>query len=497
MTEDFTTITYADFTSSTGVWNIVDHVAQAAVYANGGTDTYRKLDFGDGSDGAVQSENGYYFDTDQKPNGYNFTSVNISGGTIYVTGKNKLIIRALGSVTISPDINVKGGSGQDGVANSSTYGLAGGGPVTCTYSGGTGGNASASAGSSAADAYAADGSTEAGTGGSGTTGAGAAGAASASATGPGGDFDAGGFVCGTAGAGGGGHSNGAALYATGASGGAGGGLLRIIALGSIYLGNTDASGGDGGIGVTDGSNCSGHAAGGSGGAVWLQTYHTLSAVTPTVAGGNGGTGGGCGLGAGASATGVYRGDSQAATSRPAWAAGAGNYNTLNAIPSQSYIIQSKPYDLGTINAKFETNPTVGINYNSGNVTVEWAGSATNLTYTPFTSEISSLSNRGFRYLKFRITIHTASAAGISPQVTSISVPFEDASEKDFSVRLTPWFGCFFLSKNNKTKNDHNDPSDGLADFLSFMSLIALLTALIRRYGVVRNTRRGSTTKLPA
>src|SRR4051794_38522021 len=78
LTEDFTSSGHADFTATTGLWNTVDRVAQAAVVAS--TAPVTTVDFGNGSDGALNSSTGYTFDTGTHPNGYNFTSVSISAG---------------------------------------------------------------------------------------------------------------------------------------------------------------------------------------------------------------------------------------------------------------------------------------------------------------------------------------------------------------------------------------------------------------------------------
>ena len=70
LTEDFTTVDFADFTQSTGFWNVKDGAAEAAPVVD--ADAARRMDFGDGSDGVLDSAAGYSFDTDARPDGYRF-----------------------------------------------------------------------------------------------------------------------------------------------------------------------------------------------------------------------------------------------------------------------------------------------------------------------------------------------------------------------------------------------------------------------------------------
>src|SRR5689334_833764 len=136
LTENFTDSSHWDAANSTGLWNIVANAAQAGRVANATTSD--PINFGDGSDGTLSSSTGYTFNTDTHPNGFNFISVNITGGTIQVKGSHPLVIRSLSNMTISPTLSVRGGDGQNGVANGSTAAPAGGIAVASLCSGGNG-----------------------------------------------------------------------------------------------------------------------------------------------------------------------------------------------------------------------------------------------------------------------------------------------------------------------------------------------------------------------
>src|SRR5690349_10011143 len=88
-TENFSDPTYFDAANSTGLWNAIDGAAEGGRFANVGG-SFKTISFGDGSDGAVNTSSGYTFDTNSHPNGYNFTQLSITGGTITVTGSNPL-----------------------------------------------------------------------------------------------------------------------------------------------------------------------------------------------------------------------------------------------------------------------------------------------------------------------------------------------------------------------------------------------------------------------
>ncbi len=414
LVEDFTTIDGLDATASTGLWNIVSRAAEATRVAN--AQVTRPIAFGDGSDGIVSSSSGYTFDTDARPNGYNFISLSITGGTVTVRGRSPLVIRSLSTVTITPTIDLSGANGTAGTANGGTAAVSGGGAVTCYSDGGSGGDATPSNGTSGkrSDGTADTAGGAAVSGAAACAEAGSPGAAVPSVSGVFSTFDtSGSFICGASGAGGGGHRNGG-NFSTGGGGGGGGGTVRITAAGNLTVGTIIANGGNGGAKATD-THASGAGSGGNGGAIWLQTLATLSTgATPTA------TGGAAGDSFNSGTNGFIRGDGP---TRPAWAAAVG-YDTTNVPASQTAIVQGR-YDLGTTNAAFFTTPTITTTLNGGTVTTTYAGSQDNAAYSDFTSDLSSLSNRGFRYLKVRFAIANSGGAGLSPQVTQISIPITE------------------------------------------------------------------------
>lgn len=468
--EDFTTINHADFVRSTGVWNIVDHVAQAAIVAN--QEASRTLSFGNGSDGALISSAGYTFDTNSHPSGYNFTSVSITGGSITVTGSKPLIIRSLGAVTITPNITANGTAGTTGqtLGSTSATGPTGGIAAACASNGGAGGNIATSAnsaltgenGKNSTDVY--EGGSSGGTGSiiAGT----APGSGSSSAlNGPGVDFDAADFVCGVGGGGGGGHFSSAATNATGGSGGGGGGAVRITALGALNIGTLTANGGNGGNAVADTTRCSGNGAGGGGGSVWLQSAKTVTTgVNPTVNAGSGAAAqGGCAGAGGNGVAGVTRAD---ATANPGWP--DVYYDTTNAVASQTYYVYSSTFDLGTLNASFTSGPTVSQTTNGGGVVVEFAGSKDDVTYSGFTSNLTALSNQEYRYVRFRISLSTT-AGGATPTVSRISFGFEDIGLDSIDLGLSA--GCGSIKAFTGGKKGGGKHSKTAQQALFFWALV--------------------------
>ena len=477
LVEDFTTLDGADLTATTGVWNIVDTRAQAGVVANG--TAANTISFGDGSDGALSASSGTVtFNTDLRPNGFNYTAVSIgAGATIAVTGSNPLIIRSLTTVNISPTISLNGNLAApgNGVANGVTTAPTGGTVRGCSSTAGAGGVVNA--GPAAADGGNGTNSTGASEGNQGIIAAPDGSAAITSALGQ--DFYAGGFVCGGGGGGGASRIDGG-TFATGAGGGAGGGALRITALGNLTVGTITALGGDGGLGISDGTVCSGHGGGGAGGAAWLQTAKTLTTgATPLVTAGTGGAGGGCGGGSGVSFDGDIRGDS-AAGSRPVWAGVAAANNTDNAASgNQTYIIQSRAYDLGTFNASFGTPVVASTIVSNGTVNVTYATSADGASFETWASNLSSLSGKGHRYLKFRITIATATAAAASSSVSRVTIPFSDLGPGKVEATLST--GCTFLGM---ARHRGQGGSGGDGDRRPLNGALFLLT-LAMAYGALR------------
>jgi hypothetical protein len=419
--EDFSTLDYADLTNTTGLWNIVNQRAQAGAVAGGSAS--HPISFGDGSDGVLNLTSGTYtFDTDAHPSGYNFISVNIgSGVTLSVTGSNPLIVRSLTTMTISTALSADGGfalgdATANGVANDATFpaGPTGGTGFACSGTGGAGGNnPNASIANNGVSGIQADGSLAEDQGEVSTP---IDGSQALTTPGSSDTFDTGGFYCGSGGGGGAAQANGT-QYATGAAGGAGGGAIHLIAVGNLSVDTVSANGGNGGNGaIYVGASCSGNGGAGTGGAIWLQTLGTLStSSTPTVAAGTGGTCNGSG--------GVTGFDGSL---RCDFAQGSG----------PSYTVQSKFYDLGVGNAGFSA-PTLSENTASGTITISYQGSADSVNFSSPTQDVTTLSNQGYRYLKFTIQFVTASGASGYPTVSKIQIPFQDVEVDRAALTL----GC--------------------------------------------------------
>lgn len=470
--EDFTTLEYADLTSSNlvtaGVWDTSHQQARSHVYANGILESSRPVDFGDGSDGVVNSATGYTFNTNTHQDGFNFQSLNISAGAITVTGSYPLIIRSLSTINIDVALNVSGTNGDPGNVN----GLTNTGKVakTCSANGGDGGAANATAGSDGGDAIMSDGNPEGG----GNYGQGQTtvnsnmidgqGAISGPASN---DFETNtNFVCGGSGPGGGGFSDGASLFASGGAGGAGGGIVKLVAIGDITLtAATEAKGGDGGNGITvaAGPLCSGNGSGGNGGVIWMQSLSGITTtLPPDVSGGNSGTSA-CYIGSGASFfSGFTRGDTRSTDPRPGWA--GGSYDTEIVPANLQSTIQSKSYPLGVMNASFST-PTVT---STGTVSVTYAGSKDGTTFSGFVSDITTLSNQGYRYVKWRAVFTNPVAAGASPTLSQVSIPFTDLGISAFDIKLSA--GCASLQAVDSTQSKKHSDWNGFLN-LSFQILI--------------------------
>jgi len=481
LTEDFTTLDHADPANSTGVWNAVDHSARARAYANGSIESTRPIDFGDGSDGVVNSASGYVFNTDTHPSGYSFQSLSITGGTVTVVGSHALVIRSLSTITIVPPIQVNGANGEDGDAS----GLArpGGPAVTCLAKGGDGGSATATVPSNGGDAVYSAGIAEASTQGVGQFGGAYSSAVESQlvtgATGSSGyDFDtdpANDFICGTSGAGGGGDTM-STEYASGGSGGAGGGRMALIAVGDIQVGATEARGGMGGNGLplSDGS-CSGTGTGGYGGVIFFQTLGNLSTgVDPDVTGGNSGTSPCFTSGNGLMLDGFARGDLNSSNSPPSW--DVVSYAT-DAVPSnlQSFV-QSKAYDLGVLNASF-SNEVVD---HTGDVTVTYAGSSDGVSFSDF-GDLPSVSDQGYRYVKFRATFTNPTSGNVAPQMTGLHLTYTDAGLASVDAKL--FAGCGTLAAVGKGSHHRSSPSSKQTDEVG---VLFTLLALMLFYGISRS-----------
>jgi len=473
LTEDFTTLDHADPVNSTGIWNIVDHSARARAYANGAVESTRPIDFGDGHDGIVDTSNGYVFNTDTHPNGYSFQSLSITGGTVTVVGSHALVIRSLSTITITPPLQVNGADGESGDPSGGAH--SGGAAVTCSARGGDGGGATATTASNGGDTVYSTGATEASTHGVGQFGgAYASGVESQipSFTGPGGyDFDtdpANHFICGSSGAGGGGDTM-STEYASGGSGGAGGGRMALIAVGDIQVGATEARGGVGGDGVqlSDGS-CSGTGTGGNGGVIFFQTLGNLSTgVDPDVRGSDSGTSP-CFAGNGVMLDGYARGDLNSANSTPGWE--VVSYATEQVPASLQSEVQSKAYDLGVLNASF-SNEVID---HTGDVTVTYAGSPDGVSFSDF-GDLQSVSNQGYRYLKFRATFTNPSSGNVAPKMTGLHLTYSDAGLTSVDAKL--FAGCGTLASGGAKHGESKQ--------LDEAGTLFTLLALMLFYGISR------------
>ncbi len=469
LVEDFSTTDYADFSASTGLWNSVSQVAQAAAVAN--ADTARPISFGDGILGALSSSTGYTFDTDDYPDGFDFQSVDISGGTVTIQGSNALVIRSLTTVNIVPALSLVGASGNNGAATAvvPTTGLDGGICFGCVANGGKGGDATAGAavtmdGGSGLNFDGTEDITTPGTGSD--TVAVPAGVPNVSANRASADMDLLGFATGTGGGGGGAHSAaGDASRATGGGGGAAGGLIRISAVGDVTLTTINTSGGNGGASAVSTSSCSGAGGGGNGGAPWFQSLSTVIApVAPTIAGGTGGNGGGCSNGPNGLA-GRRRADTPVA-GRPGWAGGAGNYDTTNAAASQTYVVQSKAYDLEVLNADFTATPDITSTLNGGTVSIAYSGSIDGSSYGAYVSDLTELTNSNVRYLKFKITITTGGVAAASPTVSRVEIYYTDLGLANVDLNLA--VGCGSVKSTTSSLNARKN------QFTAFLAQVAIL-----------------------
>jgi hypothetical protein len=488
--EDFSSLTGADISGTTGVWNAASGIARLAAFAD--ANASKPIDFGDGHDGVIETSAGYHFDTDAHPEGFNFISLKITGGPVTVSGSHALVIRSLGDVVIASPISLQGTDGQNG----RTLGLATTAPlpgraVTCSAHGGAGGFISGmpsdgdgsdgkeSSGIPEAGAFHGTLNTAGGWNGGVDSGEPFSGPAS-------GEFEsAGNFICGTGGSGGGAYSFGGNT-ASGAAGGGGGGRIRVAAVGNVSVHSINASGGNGGNGADfAGADCSGIGGAGIGGAVWLQALGTLSsAVAPNVDSGTSGSSACAGAGLPASLTGFRRGDS-APGQRPAWPGGT-HYDTDRVPANTSSVILSKGYDLGTWNAGFFGVPTISQTLNGGSIAVQYSGSADNVMFSGFVSDITSLSNQGYRYLRFKISMTSAPIATASPEVTAVAVPYEDLGLRSLEFNLSS--GCGTVDPIKRK------PADDLGGMLT-MSFWMLMTGIA--YCAVRTERAGATKEFPA
>jgi hypothetical protein len=477
VTEDFTTLDYADRSLpssaiTTGVWDVANGRVRAHAFADGAAGSTRPIDFGDGSDGTVASTTGYVFNTDTHPNGFNFISLAITGGTLSVTGSNPLVIRSLTTITITPTLNLRGPSGASG----STGGTTVPGPVTstCLAAGGFGGSANGTAGQDGGDSITSDGTPE----GAGNYGRGRTALAPAIVDGQGSsagpadsnfELNPAAFLCGAGGPGGGGYSaGGGGAFASGGAGGSGGGRVHLVAVGNVSVTAVTAKGGDGGNGVlvAAGPVCSGNGSGGNGGSIWMQTLGGITTGTPPdVTGGTSGVST-CSIGSDQSLiTGFTRGDTAAAGARPAWA--SGSFDTDVVPPLLTSTVQSKAYPLGVLNAGFSA-PVVT---SSGSIAVEYAGSQDGVTFDAYDSDLTALSNRNYRFVRWRATLTNPGGPGASPEITRITMPFEELGLGSVDLKLAAGCGTIAASGGGGSAPRPWNRNDGANALLTAIALI--------------------------
>jgi hypothetical protein len=205
-------------------------------------------------------------------------------------------------------------------------------------------------------------------------------------------------------------------------------------VGNITVGTIAADGGAAGTGVNDGSQCSGAGVSGYGGAIWLQTLGTATYTSLTAAAGAT-PGGACGV-----AVSGFPGYVRCDTLGAAAACADANFATENSINLATYQVYSKAYDLGTLNASFTSPPTITADTSGGGtVAVSFAGSSDGTQFSDFVApvDITQLSNKGYRYLKFKVDITTP--AGASPYVSQLQVSFQDLGLQKLEGGLS--FGC--------------------------------------------------------
>jgi hypothetical protein len=476
LVEDFSTLDHADLVSSVGVWNVQDHSARAQAYANGDTESTRPIDFGNGSDGAVNSSSGYTFNTDTHPNGYQFQSLSITAGTVTVVGSHPLVIRSLSTLTITPSLQVNGGSGADGALSGLVR--SGGAAVTCVAKGGDGGSATVSSAASGGNAVYSSGATEASTQGIGQVGgvyASAIESQVATFTGPAGyDFDTdptNDFICGSGGAGGGGYSTNGSDFSSGGAGGAGGGVMKLIAVGDIAVGVTEAKGGNGGNGIQLSNNaCSGSGTGGYGGIVFFQTLGTLTTgVDPDVSGGHSGTSLCFPAGHGDMVLGYTRGDVNSSSAPPSWDTVIA-YSTDKVPANLQSFVQSKAYDLGVLNASFSQDTVTS----TGTVSMTYAGSQDGVSFSDF-SNLDSVSNKGYRFLKFRANFTNPGAGGVAPKITGLTLEYSDLGLAQLDAKL--FAGCGMMAMNGQRPN--SDPKSDQT------GVLFTLFGILMCYGITR------------
>ncbi|MCM2277043.1 MAG: hypothetical protein NDJ89_03090 [Oligoflexia bacterium] len=536
ITVDLTSSAYFDASNpaNTASWDATNARIWTPAYANSVS-----LDFGTGADGAFDgtaSQSGITvagssitIDTDAKAAQsyeYHFTSFSIpNGSTMTVTGSRPLVIRVLGSATISGSIVADGapGSDQGGGTN------AAGGPGA--VGGGSGGRGSyylgtpALAGNPIAgdvlggglglDYDVADMMKDEGGGGgcnglnadaydakSGFQGAGtqpasyneggcalpdggiAANFETAFASGAGG---------GGGGGGGGAYWDGGVGYFNGGAGGAGGGAIQIAARGSITItstGSISVKGGAGGNnGPGDNTDCGGGGGGGAGGSVWLQSgglVQTSSGAIDISGGLGGGTGNCTGSGTyagGNGSRGILRIDSPAFVTAPAYTVSPAVAAVTKTIgingPSQNFRYYSKALSFASGYYSLSTpSETFGCG-SDGSIAIAYEGSRDGITFEhPVPKErISELNDYPYLRFKTEITLPAGALVGTTyspPCLTGLSIPFEPMDLSEFT--LAGGLSCGTLENRSGTRSS----GPGASAIAGDLGLLGLAYLLCRR-----------------
>lgn len=465
LTEDFKTATHRD-PSGIAVWNLAETRAHVPYFAdtnaglpNGPDD--KRINIGDGSDGAFDSTTFATFDpaatatkvTLDTSKIYQFTTFTLPAGvTLTGSGSSALRIRVQGAVDISGTINLNGGGGADGSADTS---LNPAGGTSCCGGGAGGAGASNGTGS---DGVSGD---------LGNIGSGKAGSKSVNDGGGGGgagyrtDGDPGEAGVGGPGkegkdytdnllsklqGGSGGGGGGAGANSNGAGGGGGGGALQIECGGTLTVragGSLYSKGGAGGA-VTDVTRKGGGGGGGSGGSIALFAggqFTNNGSIRAT--GGAGGVGAGTGGNGGAARDGQVR---FVNAQNDGWIGGdenplpnMANFGQVQYDTSGSTVLLSKSYDIANSNPTYNSSTISGTFPAATTTVLEWAGSSDdfasdNTGFVP-TSNLSTLN--GKRYVKFRITMNSTNPAQ-SPDVRSVTLDYTPREQGSFTFALA---GC--------------------------------------------------------
>jgi len=269
---------------------------------------YASIDTGTGADGACSQAT-----IVAGTRTYNCTSLTIGAANSVFNAQagSVVVIKVVGSVTISNTFNLNGGNGADGDAANTVKagGVAGAGGsnggasagynVNGTVGSGTGGGAGgldivsinngtlATGGGGGGGSYGSVSATVASNGYNGTASAPGTSGAQGSTYGTNSLFESS-FLGGSGGGAGGSSDDNLGTEISGSGGGGGGGAVHIVAGGDVTISGTiNANGGNGG---GNGGNDNAGGGGGSGGAIWIQSLgNIIISGTLNATGGTGGT----------------------------------------------------------------------------------------------------------------------------------------------------------------------------------------------------------------